>query len=123
MSARSHRTVRPTRIGFGTSVARAPRAGRTDRCMSTQVFALAGIEAWPIDFRTPLAWLGLAFGLVLVVGLAWCALASLRRRWTGHFVRCPETGSSARLPAPPDTAHRCPIRVQSIVTSRLATHR
>jgi hypothetical protein len=68
-----------------------------DRSMSTQVFALAGIEAWPIDFRTPLAWIGLAFGLLLVGGLVWCALASLRRRWTGHFVRCPEDASSAHV--------------------------
>jgi hypothetical protein len=65
--------------------------------MTTHVLALAGMEAWPIDFRTPLAWLGLAFGLLLVAGLIWSAVASLRRRWTGHFVRCPETGSSAHV--------------------------
>lgn len=65
--------------------------------MSTQVFAVAGIESWPIDFRAPLALFGLAFGLLVVAALIWISLGSLRRRWTGHHVVCPIDGGPAHL--------------------------
>ena len=65
--------------------------------MSTQVLAVAGIASWPIDFRTPLVWLGLAFGLLAVGSLIWVALGSLRRRWTGHHLMCPIDGGPAHL--------------------------
>lgn len=65
--------------------------------MSSTVFAVAGIESWPIDFRTPLAWLGLGFGIAVVGALVLVLLFSLRRRWTGHDVRCPVDGSAAHL--------------------------
>ena len=65
--------------------------------MNTLVFAVAGIEAWPIDFRTPLAWFGLAFGLLVVAAIVWFALGSLYRRWTGHHVRCPIDAGAAHV--------------------------
>lgn len=65
--------------------------------MSSMAFAIAGIEAWPIDFRTPLVWLGLGFGVAMVGALLWILLGSLRRRWTGHHVRCPMDGTRAHV--------------------------
>lgn len=65
--------------------------------MSTQVLAIAGIEAWPIDFRTPLVWFGLGFGVLAVVALVSFLVGSLRRRWTGHQVTCPIDGGPAHL--------------------------
>lgn len=61
------------------------------------VFAVAGIESWPIDFRTPLVWLGLGFGILVVASLLWFLLGSLRQRWTGHHVVCPVDGSRAHV--------------------------
>lgn len=65
--------------------------------MSTQVLAIAGMEALPIDFRTPLVWFGVGFGVLAVIVLVWLALASFHRRWTGHHVRCPVDGVQAHL--------------------------
>lgn len=65
--------------------------------MSTPVFAVAGIESWPIDFHTPLALFGLVFGLLVVGTLVWLALGSLRRRWTGHHIMCPADGGPAHV--------------------------
>lgn len=65
--------------------------------MTPLAFGIVGIEAWPIDLRTPLVWLGLAFGLLAVATLIWIALGSVRRRWTGHHVNCPVDGSRAHV--------------------------
>lgn len=65
--------------------------------MNPLLSGIAGIEAWPIDFRTPLLGLGLVFGLLVVATLMWTALGSLHRRWTGHHVSCPRDGGRAHV--------------------------
>jgi len=65
--------------------------------MSTLVVAVSGLGTYALDFRTPLLWVGLAFGLFSIVGLIWVALASIRRRYTGHATRCPLDGRDVHV--------------------------
>jgi hypothetical protein len=65
--------------------------------MSTMVVAVSGIGTYSLDFRTPLLWVALLFGVFAVIGLIWVALGSIQRRYTGHAMRCPLDGHDAHV--------------------------
>lgn len=53
--------------------------------MNKVIFAIDGIGAYPIDFRTPLVWFGLAFGAFAVITLIWVIARSIRWRRPRHL--------------------------------------
>jgi len=64
--------------------------------MGTLVDAMSG-TAYALDFRTPLVWFVIAFGVLSIGGLIWMAFSSIRWRYTGHATRCPLDGGDAHL--------------------------
>jgi hypothetical protein len=50
-----------------------------------------------VDFRTPLVWFVIAFGVLSIAGLIWMTLSSIRWRYTGHATRCPLDGQDAHV--------------------------
>jgi hypothetical protein len=55
------------------------------------------VTARALDFRTPLVWVVIAFGVLSIAGLIWMALSSIRWRHTAHATRCPLDGQDAHL--------------------------